>query len=123
MQPRRKLAPAGFPVSLAVAIRAPSGRSRAETTREYLINTEEADSNTTPDEVAPILVFLASDRAASLNGQIISFNGRKLALWTHPREVNIEIKPEAWTLDELRAEFFETAGREPQEIYKAVKRV
>ncbi len=74
------------------------------------------------EEVARMMVFLASDRAASLNGQIVSFNGRKMALWTHPREVNIEVREE-WSLDDIAAEFFETAGREPQKIYKAMKRV
>lgn len=77
----------------------------------------------TPEEVARMMVFLASDECASLNGQVVSSNGRKISLWTHPREINIERKDAAWTLDELRNEFFATAGREPQTIYKATKRV
>jgi len=76
----------------------------------------------TAEQVARMMVFLASDRAASLNGQIVSFNGRKMALWTHPREVNIEVRDD-WSLDEIANEFFEMAGREMQPIYKAVKRV
>ncbi|HEX3910045.1 MAG TPA: SDR family NAD(P)-dependent oxidoreductase, partial [Solirubrobacteraceae bacterium] len=40
-----------------------------------------------PAEVAKLLVYLAGDRAAELNGQILTFNGGRLALWTHPREV------------------------------------
>ncbi len=75
-----------------------------------------------PEEVARLMVFLASDAAASLNGQIVSFNGRKMALWTHPREVNMEVR-EGWTVDSIFSDFFETAGRELQDIYKAVKRV
>lgn len=75
-----------------------------------------------PNDVARAIVFLASDAAASLNGQIVSFNGRKLALWTHPREIHVTER-DAWSLDELARDFFATAGREPQAIYKAVKRV
>ena len=46
-------------MSLAVVIRAPSGRPRAESTRENLINKEEADSNTSPDDIAPGEPFAA----------------------------------------------------------------
>jgi 3-oxoacyl-[acyl-carrier protein] reductase len=75
-----------------------------------------------PADVAKIVVFLASDAAASLNGQIVSFNGRKMALWTHPREVNVTER-DAWSLEEIERDFFTTAGRALQPIYKAVKRV
>jgi NAD(P)-dependent dehydrogenase (short-subunit alcohol dehydrogenase family) len=75
-----------------------------------------------PEQVARMMVFLASDAASELNGQIVSFNGQKMALWTHPKEVNITQR-EDWSLDEIVAEFHETAGRELQPIYKAVKRV
>lgn len=75
-----------------------------------------------PQDIAKMMVFLASDAATSLNGQVISWNGRKMALWTHPREINIEER-DAWTLEEIERDFFATAGRDPQTIYKAVKRV
>jgi NAD(P)-dependent dehydrogenase (short-subunit alcohol dehydrogenase family) len=54
----------------------------------------------TPETVAPVVVYLCSDRAAHLRSQLVTFNGRKLALWQHPREAWIERK-DAWTLDEL----------------------
>jgi len=75
-----------------------------------------------PKDVAKVVVFLASDAAASLNGQIVSFNGRKLALWTHPREIHVTER-DAWSLEEIARDFFTTAGQAPQAIYKAVKRV
>lgn len=75
-----------------------------------------------PAEVAKIVVFLASDAAARVNGQIISWNGRRMALWTHPREVNVTER-ELWSLEDIERDFFETAGRELQPIYKAVRRV
>ncbi len=74
------------------------------------------------NEVAKLMVFLASDRAAALNGQIVTFDGRKLAMWTHPREINIHVR-EGWALEELVEDFDSTAGREPQSIYKAIRRV
>jgi 3-oxoacyl-[acyl-carrier protein] reductase len=71
-----------------------------------------------PDEVAQLVVFLASDAAAELNGQIISFNGRKLALWSHPREIHIE-RRDAWTAEDLARDFHRTAGRELEALYRA----
>lgn len=53
-----------------------------------------------PDDVAEIAVYLASDAAAHLRSQIITFNGSKLALWQHPVEVGIQRRTE-WTLDEI----------------------
>ncbi len=75
-----------------------------------------------PEQIARLIVFLASAKADALNGQIITFNGRKLALWTHPCEVNIHERAD-WSLEELVRDFFATAGRELQPIYKAMKRV
>ena len=56
----------------------------------------------TPETIAPIVVYLCSDRASHLRSQLFTFNGRKLALWSHPKETWIERK-ESWTLDELDA--------------------
>jgi NAD(P)-dependent dehydrogenase (short-subunit alcohol dehydrogenase family) len=59
----------------------------------------------TAAEVARGLVWLASDAAAHFNGQCITFNGRKTALWTHPREVHETFKAVPWELDELAAHY------------------
>jgi 3-oxoacyl-[acyl-carrier protein] reductase len=71
-----------------------------------------------PEDVAQLVVFLASDAAAELNGQIISFNGRKLALWSHPREIAIERRT-AWSAEDLARDFRSTAGRSLEELYRA----
>jgi 3-oxoacyl-[acyl-carrier protein] reductase len=56
----------------------------------------------TPATIAPVVVYLCSDRAAGLRSQLVTFNGRKLALWQHPKETWIERK-DAWTVDEIAA--------------------
>ena len=56
----------------------------------------------TPDDVASLVVYLCSERAAHLRSQLVTFNGSKLALWSHPRETWIRRQP-SWTLDELDA--------------------
>ena len=42
-----------------------------------------------PADVAPIVVYLCSDRAAALRSQLITFNGSKLAVWQHPKETAV----------------------------------
>jgi 3-oxoacyl-[acyl-carrier protein] reductase len=56
----------------------------------------------TPETVAPIVVYLCSERAAHLRSQLITFNGSKLGLWSHPHERVLD-RREGWTLDELAA--------------------
>ena len=60
-----------------------------------------------PEEVAAGLVWLASNGAAHFNGQILTFNGRKTGLWTHPAEVHTAFRDDPWTVDELDAYFQE----------------
>ncbi|MDD9960639.1 MAG: SDR family NAD(P)-dependent oxidoreductase [Gammaproteobacteria bacterium] len=57
----------------------------------------------TPDEVAAGLVWLASDGAAHFNGQILTFNGRKTGLWTHPAERHAAFRDAPWSADDLDA--------------------
>lgn len=59
----------------------------------------------TATEVAQGMVWLASDAAAHFNGQCVTFNGRKTALWTIPREVHEVFKATPWTAAELAAHY------------------
>lgn len=54
-----------------------------------------------PHEVAQGMVWLLSPSAERFNGQCMTFNGRKVALWTHPTEVAEAFKAEPWTVDAL----------------------
>jgi 3-oxoacyl-[acyl-carrier protein] reductase len=71
-----------------------------------------------PDAVAAVVVYLASDAAKEVNGQIITFNGRKLALWTHPREVGIRERDE-WSAADIAAEFDGPLRDQLQTLYDA----
>ncbi len=71
-----------------------------------------------PEQVAKIAVFLADDRSREINGQIITFNGMKLALWSHPREVAVLNRP-SWELDEIAEAFDGPLAGELQELYEA----
>jgi 3-oxoacyl-[acyl-carrier protein] reductase len=53
-----------------------------------------------PADIARVVVHLCSPRADHLRSQLVTFNGSKLAVWQHPREVDVQRRP-SWTLDEL----------------------
>jgi NAD(P)-dependent dehydrogenase (short-subunit alcohol dehydrogenase family) len=54
-----------------------------------------------PDDVAPIVVFLATDAAANINGCTFGAAGGRIALHTDPVPVKSIYKDGRWTLDEL----------------------
>ncbi len=56
-----------------------------------------------PHEVAQGLVWLASDLASRLDGQILTFNGRKTALWQHPIERYVTFRDAAFSVEDLDA--------------------
>jgi NAD(P)-dependent dehydrogenase (short-subunit alcohol dehydrogenase family) len=60
-----------------------------------------------PEDVAPLVVFLASDAAADVTGQAIAMGGDRLALWSHPREV-VTLLQEGGFTDRSLAELFST---------------
>ena len=61
----------------------------------------------TSDDVAGLVVFLASDEAAGITGQAIGVGGDRIAIWAHPTEVAVEVREGGWTADAL-AEAFPT---------------
>lgn len=67
-----------------------------------------------PEDVALGLVWLASDAASKMNGQCITFNGCKAALWRSPVEEHIQKTAEPMSLEQLEAFF---AGLEPIPVY------
>ncbi len=54
-----------------------------------------------PEDVAPLLVFLASDAAQAITGQCIGLGGDKLALWSHPQEIAMAYQEGGWTADQI----------------------
>jgi 3-oxoacyl-[acyl-carrier protein] reductase len=69
-----------------------------------------------PDEVARGLVWLASDAAHRFNGQCLTFNGLKTALWRSPSEDYVKREDHPLTLDELEGYY---AKLEPLPIYSS----
>jgi len=54
-----------------------------------------------PADVAPMVVYLASEHAGNVNGQFFLCYGNAIALVSQPRPVKTLFKQGVWTLDEL----------------------
>ncbi len=67
-----------------------------------------------PEDVAPLLVFLASDAAKSVTGQCIGLGGDKLSLWSHPQEVVAAYRDGGWTADAIAEVWPTSLGARPQ---------
>lgn len=63
-----------------------------------------------PQDVAPLLVYLASDAAAHITGQCIGAGGDRLTLWSHPKEIVTSFREGGWTASEIAASFDATFG-------------
>lgn len=69
-----------------------------------------------PEEVAPLVVFLASDAAAGITGQAIGLGGDKLSLWAHPHEVAVAYHEGGWSAEGI-AEVWGTSVGQRLEPY------
>jgi NAD(P)-dependent dehydrogenase (short-subunit alcohol dehydrogenase family) len=76
------------------AIRAQRGIAQAGATGP-------AVSSRNADDVAPFVVFLASDHASNVNGQVFVVAGGNVSLMSAPRPINTIYKDGRWTLEEL----------------------
>ena len=51
-----------------------------------------------PADVAPVVAFLGSDAARHVSGQVISFDGSRLSVWSHPKATSTAIGAR-WTTE------------------------
>jgi short-subunit dehydrogenase len=63
-----------------------------------------------PDTIAPAVVYLLSDLAAEITGQVVRVAGRVLTLVTAPRLRQPASIRERWTVDSIAEEFRTTLG-------------
>ncbi len=54
-----------------------------------------------PEDVAPMAVYLLSDDAADITGQVYTVGGSKIALWNQPREIRAMWTDGRWTPAEI----------------------
>ncbi|MEW9555020.1 SDR family oxidoreductase [Nonomuraea sp. NPDC050783] len=68
----------------------------------------------TVEDVAGLVVFLASDASAGVTGQAIGIGGDRLALWSHPAEKAVAFADGGWTAEAIAASWPSGVGAEPE---------
>jgi len=64
----------------------------------------EAFQRMTPEKIAPLAVFLCSDAAAEITGQILSVRNNEIYLFNQPRPVKTIHRAGGWTPEQIAAE-------------------
>ena len=65
-----------------------------------------------PEDVAPLVVYLLSDKARHITGQVYTANGGKIAVWNQPVEIREMQKDGRWTPEEIEARIDAEVGQE-----------
>jgi NAD(P)-dependent dehydrogenase (short-subunit alcohol dehydrogenase family) len=65
---------------------------------------------------APAVVFLLSDAAAGINGQVVRIDGDELSLMSHPDVVEPTVRNPEWTVQAVAAAFAADLGRLVQPV-------
>lgn len=65
-----------------------------------------------PEDIAPLVVYLLSDKAKQVTGQVYTSVGSKIAVWNQPREVRAVYADGRWTPEQIAARLDSTVGQE-----------
>jgi NAD(P)-dependent dehydrogenase (short-subunit alcohol dehydrogenase family) len=74
-------------------------RRTAELSAAALANLQKSRAASQPDQMSPLAVYLASDLARSVNGQVIGARGNELYLYSQHRPIRNVDSPLPWTPD------------------------
>jgi NAD(P)-dependent dehydrogenase (short-subunit alcohol dehydrogenase family) len=73
----------------------PTGRRRARA---------QSDNERSPDNVAPVVAYLASERSGWINGRVIHSSGYEVSLYNNPEPIIRLINSGPWDADDLEAQ-------------------
>src|SRR6267142_3544810 len=68
---------------------------------ERLPGTRRAQAAAPAEAIAPVVAFLASDRASHVTGQILHVRGNQVSLFSHPAPIRAITSREGWTPEAL----------------------
>ena len=64
----------------------------------------------TAEKVAPLAIYLASDQAKDVTGQIFAVRNNEIFLFSQPRPAAVLHRPEGWTPQDISAQFESSFG-------------
>jgi NAD(P)-dependent dehydrogenase (short-subunit alcohol dehydrogenase family) len=76
---------------------------------------------TPPEAIAPVVTFLASDRAAHVTGQVIGVRGHEVTLFSHPAPLRTVTTAGGWTPEALAEVYDRTLGQDRLRRLDAMK--
>ena len=80
-----------------------------------------AATATPPDAIAPVVAFLASDRAAHITGQVIGVRGTEVTVYSHPAPLRTASAATPWTPEALAETWDRTLGQDRLRRFDAMK--
>jgi NAD(P)-dependent dehydrogenase (short-subunit alcohol dehydrogenase family) len=76
---------------------------------------------TPPDAIAPVVAFLASDRAAHITGQVVGVRGTEVTVFSHPAPLRTATSSAPWTPEALAETWDRTLGQDRLRRFDAMK--
>ena len=74
-----------------------------------------------PEDVSPMVVYLLSDKAKHITGQVYTVVGGKIAVWSQPKEQRAMYKNGRWTPEEIEESLDSVVGFEELPFLKTVE--
>jgi hypothetical protein len=71
-----------------------------------------AATATPPEAIAPVAMFLASDQAAHITGQVIGVRGAEVTVMSHPAPIRTVRTEGAWTPEALAETWDRALGQD-----------
>jgi NAD(P)-dependent dehydrogenase (short-subunit alcohol dehydrogenase family) len=76
-----------------------------------------------PEDVAPLVVYLLSDQARHISGQVYTANGGKIAVWNQPVEVREMATDGRWTPEDIAKRIDDEIGQEKMGLIDRIEQM
>jgi NAD(P)-dependent dehydrogenase (short-subunit alcohol dehydrogenase family) len=75
------------------------------------------------EDIAPMVVYLLSDQAKHVTGQVYTVVGSKIAVWNQPTEVRAMFADGRWTPEDIAARLDASVGQEKMGLIERLEQI